>query len=885
MTVRPPRFLRRLIALFTWSARDRDMDREMAFHVESVIREYVRSGMSETEAEGAARRRFGSVLRLKEQGHDVRTTRLLEDLVRDVRHMGRGLRRSPGFSIAVVLTLALGIGGNTAIFSVVDQLLLRPLPYPDGDQLLRIYESFGPARESVAATRTVAAADVSPANWLDWQRESRTIGALAAWQTFQVTLTGVGEPTRLKVQLVSSEFFPLLGVQPLLGRTVSFDDDRPMAPSVAVLSHRLWRQRFDGDPGVIGRVVQFSDRPVEIIGVMPAGFRFLDEDNDVWSAYRLDRNQPWRQTSGRFMSVVARLRPGVTISAARADMTALAGRLAAAYTFNKNTSVTLVPLREELTGQVQSSLLVLYAAVGLLLSIACFNVANLLLARATSRRREIAIRTSLGAGRLAIVRQLLVESLLLAMAGGALGIALARWSLDALLAFAPPDLLRVSELSVDRRVLLYAVGLSLMTGLAVGLVPALLVARRSTIASMRASGSTVTQSPRVRQALVVCQVALTVVLLSGAGLLVRTVIALNNADNGLDKHGVLTMEIRLPFARYTPERTRAFYREAVNALQALPGVESAAASNSLAVVGPLRGGSWFHRSGTPEVPVPERPAAMVRVVTPGLFRTLGIPVLRGREFTPADDVSAAPGFLVNEAFARAFLSDIDPLSASLTVWMQRENPYIPVIGVVGNVSEGSVRDHAQPTVFYSHRQMPETGMTLFVRATQPAALGRSAVSAIHALDPNLAVSNVRTFDEAIGDSLARERLSALVSGAFAVSGLLLASLGLYGLLAFLVAERTKEIGIRIALGAQLGRLKRSVVGGGLRLVAIGAVIGVGGSLALFRLAGTLLFGVTPYDLSTYVSVLTLLGIVAVLASYLPARRAARVEPLVALRQE
>jgi putative ABC transport system permease protein len=395
----------------------------------------------------------------------------------------------------------------------------------------------------------------------------------------------------------------------------------------------------------------------------------------------------------------------------------------------------------------------------------------------------------------------------------------------------------------------------------------------------------VTQSPRVRQTLVVCQVALTVVLLCGAGLLVRTVIALNSANNGFNKHDVLTMEIRLPGIRYTPERTMAFYREAVAALQALPGVESAAAANSLAVIGTLRGGSWLHRRGTPELPVHERPAAMVRVVTPGYFRTLAIPVLRGREFTQADDVSATPGFVVNEAFATAFLSDVDPLSASLTVWMQRENPYLPVIGVVGNVSEGSVRDSAKPTVFYSHRQMPETGMTLFVRANQPAAIARSAVNALHNLDPNLAVSKVQTFDDAIAESLARERLSALVSGAFALSGLLLAALGLYGLLAFLVAERTKEIGIRIALGAQLGRLTRSVVGGGLRLVAIGAAIGVVGSLVLFRLVGTLLFGVKPYDLSTYVTVLALLCAVASLASYLPARRAARVEPLVALRQE
>ncbi|MGH9347251.1 MAG: ADOP family duplicated permease [Vicinamibacterales bacterium] len=879
MTDRPLRWFRRLAGLFTWSARDRDMDQEMAFHIESMTHEYVRSGLSEVEAERAARRRFGNVTRLKEQGHDLRTARLVDDVSRDVRHMGRGLRRSPGFATAVILTLALGIGGNTAIFSVVDQVLLRPLPYPAGDQLVRIYETG-------LAGAPAGQMSVSPANWLDWQRDSRTFQAFAAWRTFSFTLTGVGEPTRVNAQLVSSEFFPLLGVKPLLGRTISEQDDRPNAPLVAVLSHELWQRRFAGDPKVIGHIIQINDRPVEMIGVMPAGFRFVYQDNDMWGAYRLDRNQRWRETAGRFINVVARLEEGTTIAAAQAEMEGLAQRLAATHAFNKNTTVALVPLREELTGQVSTSLVALYAAVWVLLSIACFNVASLLLARAASRHREIAIRASLGAGRLAIVRQLMVESLLLAMAGGAVGIALARWSLDLLVAFAPADLLRVLELSVDRRVLVYAVGLSVLTGVVVGLVPAILVARRSIVAALRAGGSSVTQSARVRQTLVVCQVAMTVVLLCGAGLLVQTVIALNRANSGFDKQGVLTMEIGLPGTRYTPERRVAFYREAVAALRGLPGVESAAAANSLAVIGTPRGGTVFHRLGTPELPLNDRPVAVIRVVTPGYFRTLRIPVLRGREFTEADDANPAAGFIVNEAFAKRFLSDVDPLGASLSVFMEdRENPHLPVIGVVGDVSEGSVRDNPQPTVFYSHRRMRESGMTLFVRTGQPEALAKPAVAALHEIDPTLAVTKIRTFESALAESLARERLSALVSGGFALSGLLLASLGLYGLLAFLVAERTREIGIRIALGAHLGRLTGSVIGGGLRLVGIGAAIGVGGSLLVLRSFGTLLFGVTPYDLSTYATVLALFCAVAALASYMPARRAARVEPLVALRQE
>jgi predicted permease len=805
----------------------------------------------------------------------------METILHDVRNAVRGLVRAPGFTTAAVLTLALGIGGNTAIFSVVDQLLLRPLPYPNGDQLLTMYEAFRTASAGTDQERNA----VSPANWLDWQRESRTLQSAAAWDTLSWTLTGAGEPVRLNVQVVSSEFFPLLGVAPLLGRTVSEEDDRPNAPRVAVLSYRLWQERFGGDPALVGRTITLNDGLVEVIGVMPPGFRFLYHDNDLWGAFQLDRSFQWRERGGRFMNVVARLQPGVTIEAARAELEARAALLEQQYEFNRNTGVTLVPLREELTGEVRTSLLVLYAAVGVLLAIACFNIANLLLARGVSRGRELAIRTSLGAPRSAILRQLLTESLLLGLAGGALGVALARWSLDALMAFAPPELLRVPELYVDRPALLYALGLSTLTGFIVGLAPAALAARQSTAESMRMAGSTVTHTPRARQALVVCQVAMTVVLLCGAGVLARTVIALNTADNGFVQGSLLTMEVAVPGARYSPERRTAFFADAIASLRGLPGVQSAAAANSLPVIGSLRGGSWFHRLGMPELPAPERPAAAIRIVTPGYFRTLGIPVLRGREFTEADEADPMQGFVVNEAFAEAFLADVDPLTVSLSVWMQEENPYLPIIGVVGNVSEGSVRDSPRATVFYSHKQMPATAMTLFVRTEQTAALAGAAADVIHRLDATLPVTRVRSFEAALADSIARERLSALVFSGLAAIGLLLASLGLYALLAFLVAERTREFGVRIALGARAARLIRSVVGGGLGLIGLGAGIGLAGSLFLLQPLGTLLFGVTPFDLSTYAGVLVLLCVVAVLASYVPARRAARVDPIVALRAE
>jgi putative ABC transport system permease protein len=884
MPLRAPRVVRRLIALFTWDRRDRDMEQEMAFHVESITRDLVASGMGEDEARRAARRRFGSVLQLKEEGHDVRSARIVEDVTRDARHMARGLRQSPVFTITVVLTLAVGIGANTAIFSIVDQLLLRPLPYPHGEQIVTMFETF--ANEShFSIMEGNHFHRVSPANWLDWQRDNRTLQSLAAWRTMSVTMTGVGDPVRLNGLQVSAEFFPLLGVPPLLGRVPSEADDRPNAPGVVVLSYQLWQRRFGGEAAIVGRVVQMNDRPFEVIGVMPQGFRFIFQDTDLWGAYRLDRAQAWRQTSGRFMNVVARLKPDTSIAAARADIDGLAQRLSTVHEFNKGTSVTMLPLRQELTGQVESSLLVLYAAVGVLLAIACFNVASLLLARASSRRRELALRSSLGAGQWAIVRQLLVESLLLAIAGGVLGVFLAGWTLDALVAFAPADLLRASELRVDRRIMFYALGLSIATGVIVGLVPAMMAARQSLIGSLRSSGSSVTQSPRLRQGLVVCQVAMTVVLLCGAGLLMQTVLALQGANNGLDRHGVLTMEVGLPPTRYPAPRRITFYQNAVAALRTLPGVASAAAANSLPVIGGPSGGTVFHRLGTPEVPINERPLAVIRVVTAGYFRALGIPVIRGREFVEADEAVPVPGFVVNQAFVNTFLKGLDPLGESLSVWMQSKNPHAPIIGVVGDVSEGGVRNAAEPTVFYSHGQLSQTSMTLFLRANQPAAQAAPAVAALRALDPNLAVSRIQTFDDAVAESLARDRLSALVSSAFALCALLLVSLGLYGLLAFLVTERTKELGIRIALGAHVGRLTRSVLGGGLMLVGVGAAIGLGGAFLLLRAIGTLLFGVTPQDLSTYAVVLGVLFTVAAAASYLPARRAARIEPLVALRQD
>ena len=804
-------------------------------------------------------------------------TAMFDALRQDLRHAIRGLRRTPGFTLIVALTLALGIGTNTAIFSVVDQLLLRPLPYPDGDQIVRVHE---------ANMARGGHADVNPGNWLDWQRQSQTLGALAAWDPAAATLTGVAEPERLQSLLVSHEFFPLLGVSPLLGRTISPADDRPDAPRVMVMSYGLWQRRFNGDPAVIGRVVRMNEEPTEVIGVMPQGFRFIFPETDFWTAFRLDRDAEWRDIAGRFMSVVARMKPGVTLADAEGEMVAIATGLQQVHPRQQNMSVDLVRLREEIVGEVQGALLVLYGAVVLLLAIACLNVANLLIARARARSREIAVRASIGAGHLALIRQFLVESVLLAAAGGVLGVLVARWSLNGLLALAPPDVVPLTELRLDRRILLYALGVSMLTGIVVGLVPAIATVRRSLAATLRAGSTTLTHASRMRQALVVGQVAMTVVLLSGAGLLMRTVAELTAADAGFDRRDLLTMQLDLPDARYEETRIAEFYRQLRERLRQIPGVESVAAGTSLPVIGPPIGATSFHVLGQPEVPVSERPSAAARVVTPGYFQTLGIPVVSGREFTDADQAPGAGlSFVVNEAFAAQYLEGQDPLTVTMTFNMQEENPYAPIIGVVGDVSERALSRPARPTVFYNQGQITIDAMVLLLRAAGAPGVAPAAIDAIHELDPNLAIANVRTMDAALGDSLGRERLIALVSTTFGLSGLLLASLGLYGLLAFIVAERTKEIGLRIALGARLGALLRGVLGGGLLLVAAGAVIGIAAAAAVSRSMAFLFYGVTPYDPLTYAAVLALLAVVAAVATLVPARRAATVDPVIALRAE
>jgi predicted permease len=653
-----------------------------------------------------------------------------------------------------------------------------------------------------------------------------------------------------------------------------------------ILGDRLWKRRFGGDPRIIGKTVEFDAVPKKIIGVMPGGFYFMNPGVEYWSPYAIDRTRDWRQSVARTIpTIIGRLRPGISLPAAQAEMKALAKQLEQIYPMNKNASVTVASLRDILTDDVRGSVIVLFAAVTLLLVIACVNVAGMMLARASSRRREIAVRASLGAPRTALVRQLLVESFLLSLAAGGAGFLIALWGVSALVQLTPRNLIRIADVSVDGWILLYTIGVSALTGVIFGLAPAIAATRGSLRDYLQSFGRSVSASTGTRQVLVVVQVTMTVILLCGAGLLARSLRALHSVRLGVESSQVLTMQITMPTARYDRNQQVEFVARVLERLEQFPGVQSVGGTRSLPVIG-ATAGTPLEFKDAPEIPSTAAPAARIRMATPGYFKTVGVPVVAGREFVQDDQrPNAEIVFIVNEAFVKAYLRGKNPLDSSMRVYMTRERPYGRIIGVTADVLEGSLRGSPTPTVFYNQRQLPYGQMTLYVRTTNPTALSRQAVDAIHQLDPNMAVTQVRPLDEAFWLSISRDRLNAIVSASFAITALLLASIGLYGLLALMVAERTHEIGIRMALGAQAATVLRMVMNRGFYLVGLGLALGLVAAFGISRFLEGLLFGVQPNDPATFVGVPILLLIVTSLAALVPANRATRVDPVVALRQE
>ncbi len=800
-------------------------------------------------------------------------------LLHDLRHGVRLLRRAPGFSAVAVAALAIGIGANTAMFSVINALLIQPLPYPDADRLAIVWEHNIPRdnRSNV----------VSPGNFIHWREMNGAFEDLAAVSmTLPMTLTAGGEPEELRAQLVTTGFFPILQVQPALGRVFTSEENQP-GSRVVVISDRLWRRRFNGDPSIIQRSITLQGLPNTVVGVMPPGFSFLDRTVDVWTPVGLPASA--RTPRGRSLTVVGRLEPNTSVESAQREMTRVHAELTRMFPdFNTGWTARVVPLREQLTGDVRPALLVLLGAVAFVLMIACANVANLLLARATSRQRELAVRAALGAGRGRLLRQMLAESAVLAVAGGAAGLALAWWALH-LVRLGVADRLpiqRLDTVDIDLPVLGYTLAATIVSGIVFGLAPALTASGTNLQSPLKEGGRTGTgRGARARNAFVVIEIAVALVLLAGAGLLVRSFGRLLAVDRGFDTERTVTMRVSLPMSRYgeTAQRVQ-FYQRLFERIDTLPGVRTSGGVSFLPLTG-LGAATRFEVIGRPAPPPGAgAPVCDVRVFAHKYLETLGVPLVRGRLFVEHDAADAGGRIVINEKLATQYFPGEDPIGKRIRVnWNDpREDE---IIGVVGDVRH-NLEVEPRATIYWPYARFAYPSMTLTVNsALDAASVGRSVTAIVRELDPQLAVADVRTMDDVVSASVAQRRVTMMLLAIFAGVALLLAAVGIYGVIAYSVTQRTQEIGIRLALGAQRGNVLRLVVGQALLLTFVGVAIGAAGAFGLTRLMEGLLFDTRAADPLTFVVVSLILAAVAVLAAYVPGRRATRVDPVIALRSE
>jgi predicted permease len=811
----------------------------------------------------------------------------LADVRRDLRFGIRSLLKTPAFTIAATLALALGIGATTAILSVVNGVLLRPLPYADSDRLVVLLHS--------------GRNPVSPANYLDWRAQTRSFTEVAAAEYWSVNLAGTDEPERVTGLRLTAGMLPMLGIRPLLGRVFTAQEEVAGNDRVAVLSYGLWQRRFDGDRGVVGRRVLFDGDPFVIIGVIPPRFQFAPfwaTHAELWAPLALGARATSR--SGNSLRVFARLRPGVTFEQARVDFTTVTARLEREYP-GTNRNVKLESLKHVVVGDIETPLFVLLGAVAFVLLIACANVAHMLLARSASRQKEVAIRTALGATRVRLISQMLIESALLALGGGIAGLLLAVWGVRALIGASPAIIPRVADVTIDARVLLLTLGITGATAMFFGLLPALRSARVDLAETFRDGdrGSTEGRGKhRLRSALVASEFALALVLLTGAGLMIRSVVALQRIDPGLDPHNVLTMIVSTSGTKEADPRLRqAFFADALDRVRATPGVESASYINHL----PIAGDSWgfsFRIEGRPKPAPGDSPSAIYRVVFPGYFRAMRIPLLRGRDIVNSDRIDAAPVVIINEIMAKRHWPNDDALGKRISI---DDSTWATVVGIAKNMVQQDWGAPPEPEMFFPYAQQRVflTGtasryayLTLVARVAcgarercNPAAFTTPIVRAIREIDRNVPISNVQTMSSVANQATAESRFYLVLLGAFAAIALTLAAVGIYGVMSYSVTRRTHEIGIRIALGAEQGTVLRFIVRQGMTVALVGAGVGLVAAFALTRLMGRLLFGVGPTDPTTFAVVTTTLCAVALAASYLPARRATRVDPLTALRSD
>lgn len=801
----------------------------------------------------------------------------------DLRFGARMLVKSPTMTIVALLALTLGIGANTAIFSVVNAVLLRSFPYADPARLVLVWEK----RQGGRTDQNV----INLGNFSDWKDQNQVFSDMAVFFDRSFNLTSDGEPEEVPVQFGTTNLFSVLGTNPLLGRTFLADDGGQGQPFVAVISHGLWQRRFGGDDQIVGRQVTLNDQPATVIGVMPPGFGWhiqrgtqVSKPADIWVPFQITNELRVRR--GRFASSVVRLKPGVTIEQAQNEMNTIGARLAQQHTFNTNWGVNVVPLRTQFTGEIRRPLLILLGAVGFVLLIACANVANLLLARASARRKEIAVRAGLGASRWRIVRQLLTESVMLSVIGGTLGVLVAWWGTKALVALSPPALIDLQRVSVSLPVLGFTLGLAVITGLIFGLVPAWQATRFDLHDSLKEGGKNVGGGGhRMRSVFVITQVALALVLLVGAGLLVRSLNRLQAVDPGFNAQNLLTVRVSLPGARYQEEPKRiAFFQQAITRMKALPGVESAGAINTPPFTG-VYSGTTVEVDGQ-KLPPGQELKTGICVTDANYFDAMQIPLKQGRFYTEQEATEMRHVVLVNEAFVQKNLGGENPLGKRLTIYMKENNVPTEIIGVVGDHKHLGLDVAVEPVAYWPHPELVFSGMTLVLRTKgEASAVAPAAREVIRGLDPLQPIGEISTMESLLSTSVARSRFSASLLAVFSVVALVMAAVGIYGVMSYSVVQRTHEIGLRMALGAQRFDVLKLVVTKGLILALIGVAVGLAASFALTRLMSTLLFEVTTTDAATFAAVSVGLFVVTLLACYLPARRATRVDPLKALRYE
>ncbi len=872
----------------------RDVDDEVSFHLEMKSSALVSSGVEKSEAERVARQSFGDVeqakkaLRTEERAHERRAARSnwMQEWVRDAAHTLRQMQRAPGFAVLIIATLGLGIGATTAIFSAVYAILLAPLPFPESDRLVRVM------RETPAGVRQSA----SGGDFLEFQRTSKSLSSLTSYYMSTGNISGTEAPRRAIIARVSANFADVFGIRPILGRSFSTDEDVFGAAEVAMISEGIWRDRFGSDPAVLGKTLRMDMQNVQIVGVVAEGAGF-PENVELWLPAKHDPGMMADDNrDANWLRLIGRLAPGVTLEQANAEFRALSANIAQRFPAERTDVIsTLTPFSESLLGNVRQPLWVLLGAVCMVLLIACTNVAALLLGRMMARERELTVRSALGAGRGRLIRQLLTECTVLGLVGAAVGGGLAFFLVRGLVSIAP-DIPRIADVRINGLVLAFSVALGVVTGLIFGVFPAWQVSRREMQATLRGSGRGLAgtrHAGRVRSGLVVGQFALAIVLLAGAGLLMRTFAGLRAVDPGFDTKDVTTFTVTLPqdgsfdeaYGGLTGQRQ--FLRESLSKLETLPGVTAVGASLGI----PLSNRSFelsFAVEGRPNPPAGQEPGAQIRIATPGFFTALRIPVRRGRALSSDDRAGTPMSVVVSEQFAKQHFPGEEVIGKRLTFSWSRDSSDLAgeVVGVVGDTRAANLADAAVPLAYVAADQWPVDEYTFVLRSSlPPAVIGTAAASLIREIDPELPVYDIKSGEAIFNAALTTTRFYLTLLISFAVLALILASLGVYGVVAFGVQQRAREIGIRIALGASLRSVQRMVVGEGLRLAGVGVAVGVLGAVALTGLLRSVLYGVQPTDPLTYVVVVGLLTIAAVGACVIPARRAARIDPQQAIAAE